>query len=149
MDMTYTNVDGKNKNPIMGCYGIGIGRLMASVMEVNCDSYRPIWPISISPWQIHICTLSSKKENIKNEALSIYEELRELKYDVIIDDRNVNAGVQFADADLLGVPVRIIIGPKNLALNKVEICTRDKSIKKLVDRNELIDSIKTIIENLS
>ena len=149
MNMQYTDIDGQRKNPIMGCYGIGVGRLMAAVIEAKHDDYGPIWPVSIAPWQVHICVLNSHKGNVKEVAFDLYEKLKQLKCEVIIDDRELNAGVQFADADLLGVPVRVIVSAKNLDENKIEICTRDKKIKKLVDKDNAIQEIQALLKNLS
>jgi len=148
MDMSYTDINGKRVNPIMGCYGIGVGRLMASVIEVKHDEYGPIWPYAIAPWSIHICSLNNKKEEVRNEAISLYHKFKELGYEVIIDDRNVNAGVQFADADLLGIPVRVIVSPKNLQDNKIEIATRDKSIKKIIDKELVVSEVEEIINKM-
>jgi len=144
MNMQYTDVDGQRKNPIMGCYGIGVGRLMAAVIEAKHDDYGPIWPLSIAPWHVHICVLNGHKGNVNEVAFELYEKLKQLKYEVIIDDRGLNAGVQFADADLLGVPVRVIVSAKNLEANKIEICTRDKKIKKLLDKDDIIKEIQNI-----
>lgn len=143
MNMTYSDSSGKRKNPIMGCYGIGVGRLLACIIEGNHDEYGPIWPLAVAPWEIHICVLNYKKEEVRTVASDIYDKLK-VKYDVIMDDRNAAIGVQFADADLLGVPVRIIIGERNLKNNEIELCTRDKSIKKCVK----IDDLEAEVFNL-
>lgn len=142
MGMTYIDRDGKAKTPIMGCYGIGVGRLLACIMEARHDEYGPIWPIAVAPWQVHICVLKSKKQDMNAIGFEVYNKLKE-HYEVIIDDRDVAAGVQFADADLLGIPVRIVIGEKNLKEGKVELVTRDKCVKKLVN---LEDVEKEVIE---
>lgn len=144
MGMTYTDSDGKAKIPTMGCYGIGVGRLLACIIEARHDDYGPIWPISVAPWQVHICVLKSKKQDMNEIGVDVYNKLKD-KYEVIIDDRNIGPGAQFADADLLGVPVRVIIGEKNLKDGKVEITTRDKSIKKLVDLSEVEREVEEII----
>lgn len=127
MGMEYIDSDGKPRNPIMGCYGIGVGRLIASVAEVHHDENGPIWPMSISPWQVHICALRSDEPNVKEFADKLYENLMKKGIEVIYDDRNVSAGVMFSDADLLGVPVRVIVSPRNLKNNVCEITARDKS----------------------
>lgn len=144
MNMTYLDSDGKRKNPYMGCYGIGIGRLLACIIEGNHDEFGPIWPLSVAPWDIHICVLNNKKDEVRLAGEKIYNELK-TKYDVIMDDRNVATGVQFADADLLGVPLRIIIGERNLKNNEVELCTRAKSFKKCVKLDELELEVKNLI----
>ncbi|MEG0013143.1 MAG: proline--tRNA ligase [Cellulosilyticaceae bacterium] len=147
MSMTYIDSDGKSKTPIMGCYGIGVGRLMACIIESNHDEYGPIWPISVAPWQVHICVLKSKKEDMNVIGFDIYNKLKN-KYEVIMDDRNIGPGAQFADADLLGIPVRIVIGERNIQNGEVEITTRNKSIKKLVKIEDLETEVAEIVAEL-
>lgn len=148
MGMTYTDVDGSVKTPIMGCYGIGVGRLAASVMEAKHDDYGPIWPITIAPWQVHLCCMRPDKDECKAAADNIYNELQKAGIEVIYDDRNVSAGIMFADADLLGVPVRVTVGPKNLANGQIEISTRDKSVKKLVAVDDAITETINLVNEL-
>lgn len=148
MNMTYTDEDGTLKHPIMGCYGIGVGRLAASVCEARHDDYGPIWPISIAPWQVHLCCMRPDNADCKETADNIYNTLLNSGVEVIYDDRKVSAGAMFADADLLGVPVRVTVGPKNLAEGKVELSTRDKSVKKLVDVASIIDETNALINEL-
>lgn len=102
----------------MGCYGIGVGRLLACIIEASHDEYGPIWPIAVAPWQIHICALNNKKEEVRKAAEEIYSKLKD-KYELIMDVRKVAPGVQFADADLLGVPIRIVVGERNLKMVKL------------------------------
>ncbi len=148
MNMTYVDQDGERKNPIMGCYGIGVGRLMACVIEARHDQYGPIWPFAIAPWQIHICVLKSKKMDMNEIGFTLYDQLKN-RYEVIMDDRNVGGGAQFADADLLGVPIRIIVSERNIENNQVEICTRDKSIKKVIDMKDLEKEIQEMVDFLN
>jgi prolyl-tRNA synthetase len=136
MNMTFTDSDGKQKYPIMGCYGIGVGRLLASIIEGSHDEYGPIWPMAVAPWQIHICMLNSAIEDVRNVGGKLYEELGR-RYEVLLDDRNVTAGVMFADADLLGVPVRVVVSARNVENGEAEISTRDKKMKKIVKLNEV------------
>lgn len=148
MGMTYTDENGEEQTPIMGCYGIGVGRLAASVCEAKHDEYGPIWPISIAPWQVHLCCMRVDDVECKAAADKIYEELEKRGIEVIYDDRDVRAGAMFADADLLGVPVRVVVGPKNLKDGKVELKTRDKSISELVDVDNTVDEVQTVIDKL-
>lgn len=129
MNMQYVDNNGVSNNPIMGCYGIGVGRLAASICEAHHDEYGPIWPMSIAPWQAHICAVRSDNEEVKAYADKLYNELQEKGIEVIYDDRDVSAGVMFSDADLLGVPIRIIVSPRNMKENCCEIVSRDKTIK--------------------
>ncbi len=128
MNMQYIDNNGVSNYPIMGCYGIGVGRLAASVCEANHDEYGPIWPMSIAPWQVHICAVRSDNQEVKDYADKLYSELQEKGVEVIYDDRNVSAGVMFSDADLLGIPIRVIVSPRNMKDECCEIVSRDKSI---------------------
>lgn len=148
MGMTYDDEKGNRVSPIMGCYGIGVGRLMASVCEEHHDQYGPIWPITIAPWQIEICALRADKEHVKEEAQRLYDTLNAQSYEVLLDDRTVSAGFMFSDADLLGCPVRIVISPKTLDRGVVEITTRDKSIKEDVATENAAERAKEIVAEL-
>lgn len=143
MNMTYTDIDGKQKHPLMGCYGIGVGRLLACIIEANHDDYGPVWPKSVAPWQVHICMINGDKENVRNLGLDLYERLSK-KYDVLFDDRGLQAGAQFADADLLGVPVRLILSNRNLEKGEVELVTRDKKIKKNIKFQDIENELNIL-----
>ena len=127
MEMTYIGQDGKAHYPIMGCYGIGVGRLAASVCEVKHDDYGPIWPMSIAPWQVEICAIKSTDPDVRAAADALYESLQAMGVEVLYDDRKVSAGNMFSDADLIGVPVRVIVSPKTIKRGAVEVSKRDKS----------------------
>lgn len=124
MGCTYLDKDGKSQVMIMGCYGIGVGRTMASVVEDSHDDYGPIWPMSIAPYQVHICALNPDKGNVMEISEKLYASLRVLGVEVLFDDRGEKAGSMFSDADLLGIPFRVIISPKGLASNQVEFKIR-------------------------
>jgi len=141
MGMTYVDSDGTLKNPIMGCYGIGVGRLAASVCEAHHDDYGPIWPISIAPWHVQICSLRSDNEEVAAMSQKIYDELTARGVEVLWDDRQVSAGFMFNDADLFGVPVRIVISPKGLKNGTIEIASRDKSLKDVKPVEEAVDFV--------
>ena len=142
--MTYVDKDGISKNPIMGCYGIGVGRMAASICEAHHDDYGPIWPMSIAPWQVHICAMNLDKEGVREVADTLYENLQNAGVEVIYDDRSVSAGNKFSDADLLGVPVRVVVSPRNLKESAVEITTRDKSVKEMVPVTEALEFVKNL-----
>lgn len=148
MCMTYDDEKGNRVNPIMGCYGIGVGRLMASVCEEHHDQYGPVWPISIAPWEIEICALRADQAHVKEEANKLYKSLMDEGYEVLFDDRTVSAGFMFSDADLLGSPVRIVISPKTLDRGVVEIVTRDKTIKEDVPLECAMQRTKEIVAEL-
>ena len=130
MEMTYIGQDGKAHYPIMGCYGIGVGRLAASVCEVKHDDYGPIWPMSIAPWQVEICAIKSTDPDVRAAADALYESLQAMGVEVLYDDRKVSAGNMFSDADLIGVPVRVIVSPKTIKRGAVEVSKRDKSLRE-------------------
>lgn len=148
MGMTYDDEKGNRVNPIMGCYGIGVGRLMASVCEEHHDQYGPVWPISIAPWEIEICALRADQAHVKEEANKLYRALADEGYEVLFDDRTVSAGFMFSDADLLGSPVRIVISPKTLDRGVVEIATRDKTIKEDVPLECAMQRTKEVVAEL-
>ena len=132
----------------MGCYGIGVGRLAASVCEARHDDNGPIWPISIAPWQVHLCCMRVDQEACKTAADKLYEDLQNAGVEVIYDDRDIRAGAMFADADLLGVPVRVVVGPKNLKNGQLELVTRDKRISKLISLENAVSEIQEVIREL-
>ncbi len=149
MHMQYADKDGSMHNPIMGCYGIGVGRLAASVCEAKHDDFGPIWPISIAPWEVHLCCIRPDDEETKKVADTLYETLQKQRADVIYDDREgIRGGQMFADADLLGVPIRAVISPRNLQNGKIEITTRDKSVSAMVDVADAADYILNLKEQL-
>jgi len=148
MGMTYAAEDGSTHTPIMGCYGIGVGRLAASVCEESHDDYGPIWPITIAPWQVHLCCMRQDNADCKATSDYIYDELQKRGIEVIYDDRDVRAGVMFADADLLGVPVRVTVGPKALAEGFVELSTRDKSVQTKVNKDDAVEETINLVNKL-
>jgi prolyl-tRNA synthetase len=149
MNMRYTDSNGDSRHPIMGCYGIGVGRLMASVLEVCHDDNGPIWPVSIAPWHAHICALRYDDEDVRVAADRLYDELCNAGIETIIDDRNESAGIQFADADLLGVPVRVIASPRNIKDGNIEVVSRDKSVREIVPAGRVVETVKTLLKKLS
>ncbi len=148
MNMTYLDKEGKAQYPVMGCYGIGVGRLAASVCEAHHDEYGPVWPMAIAPWQVHLCCLRSDDSAAKECADRLYEELQSRGIEVIYDDRKVRPGVMFSDADLLGVPVRVIISPRNMEESVAELVTRDKSVQEKVAIDKVADKVKELILKL-
>ena len=149
MSMIYTNAEGQEQYPIMGCYGIGVGRTAASICEAYHDDYGPIWPMSIAPWQVHLCALRSEEPEVAELANRLYRELQQAGVEVIFDDRvGVRPGFMFSDADLLGVPIRAVVSPKNLAEGLVEISTRDKSLAEKVSADTAVEYLKNLVKEL-
>ncbi len=124
MKCEFLDRDGKSKPMIMGCYGIGIGRTMASVIEDSHDDFGPIWPLSIAPWQVHVLALNPDKPGIRETAEKLCADLEQAGVEVLYDDRGEKAGSMFSDADLIGIPFRAIVAPKALANNSIEFRLR-------------------------
>lgn len=135
----FIDVDGIEKPFYMGCYGIGVGRTMASVVEKYHDEKGIFWPQSISPFQIHLIAL----DGANMEADKLYSEMIAQGLEVLYDDRAKTAGEKFADADLIGLPIRIVASKKTLAGESVEIKKRNESEIKLVKLNEVIKELKS------
>lgn len=112
MKATFLDQNGKTQPFIMGCYGVGISRVLAAIVEQSHDENGIIWPTSVAPFQVHVIAVNSKDEEQLRIAENLYEQLRVSGYDVLFDDRAERAGVKFKDADLLGIPVRIVVGTK-------------------------------------
>ena len=146
MNMTYIDENGKTQYPVMGCYGIGIGRLAAAVCEAHHDEYGPIWPMSIAPWQIHLCAVRSDDAQVKVFADQLYEELLKKGVEVVYDDRTVRAGVMFSDADLLGVPLRVVVSPRNLKQNQLEVVSRDKTFSENIPAESAAERLMEILK---
>ena len=145
MHMTYIDAGGKPQYPVMGCYGIGIGRLAASICEAHHDDHGPIWPLAVAPWQIHLCAIHADDAEVRAYAGKLYEELQNKGIEVIYDDRKVSAGVMFSDADLLGVPFRVIVSLRNHKQRLVEIVSRDKRFSATVPMESATEEIGKIL----
>lgn len=145
MNMTYIDQEGNTQHPIMGCYGIGVGRLAAAICEAHHDDFGPIWPMSVAPWQVHLCAVRADNAEIKAYADELYDKLQSRGVEVIYDDRQVSAGVMFSDADLLGVPLRVIVSPRNLKQNVVEVVSRDKSFSTSVSMESAAEDLLGIL----
>lgn len=145
MGMTVLNEKGESMYPIMGCYGIGVGRAIASIVQDSYDDKGMILPISVAPWTVHICSIRIDNEVVKEKSFEIYNQLNNIGIDTIIDDREVSAGIKFADADLLGMPIRLVVSPKGLEKNEIEIVIRKTKEVLIVKKENLIEKIQEII----
>ena len=148
MNMTYVDSDGTRKYPIMGCYGIGVGRLCATICEEQHDDYGPIWPMPIAPWQVEICCLQSEDEVVKKTSDDLYKKLTDEGVEVLYDDRDIRAGAMFADADLFGIPIRVVVSKKTCEKGVVEISYRDKTFKGEVSAENAASDIKNRINEI-
>ncbi|MBI4652983.1 proline--tRNA ligase [Candidatus Kuenenbacteria bacterium] len=149
---TFVDSDGKEKPFYMGCYGIGIGRTMAAIVEIHHDEKGIIWPREITPFAVHLLSINSQQltinNKIKKEVNKIYKDLQKNNLDVLYDDRNdVRPGEKFADADLIGIPYRIVISEKTLEQNCVEIKKRGEEKVELVKIENLLQFLELNLKN--
>ena len=143
MNLTYLDQDNKEKYPVMGCYGIGLGRILASIAEQQNDENGLIWPLEIAPFKVAIVLLNSDGKEYAN---NLYDKLNSMGIDTLLDDRDERAGVKFNDMDLIGIPIRITIG-KKYPDGLVELKLRNEKEIALVEIDELISKIKDIVDN--
>ena len=136
MNATYLSQKGRPELLFMGCYGIGLGRLLASIVETNHDKDGIIWPPTVAPYQIHLMYIG-KGDEVRQRTESLYTHLRAQGYEVLYDDRQESPGVKFKEADLLGMPVRFTISQRTLETNSVEVKHRTEQEKDLVKLDEL------------
>lgn len=142
MGATFLDEAGKQQPMIMGCYGIGIGRSVAACIEQNHDEKGIAWPLPMAPFQVTILPLTAREKAVTDEAERLYGELTALGVDVLLDDRDERAGVKFNDAELLGAPIRIVIGKKGLKEGGVEIKGRSEEEAQLVPLEGVVEEIK-------
>ena len=151
MKAQYVDVDGKEKPMIMGCYGIGVNRILAAAIEQCGDDKGIVWPKNISPFQVQVILIDAKDERSRQivETLAGSQELAARGVDILVDDRPDSAGVKFNDADLVGIPLRVILGPKNLKNGKAEIKLRKTGEQALVDIPNLDQEILRFLDKLA
>ena len=142
MKANVLNSEGKASTLYMGCYGIGVSRLVAAAIEQNFDEKGIIWPHSIAPFDINIISIGFEKdEKISSASINLYEELKSMGYDVLLDDRKDGYGAKMKDSELIGIPLNIIIGKKYLASKEIELISRDGQTS-----SNSIGDIKTILD---
>ncbi|MFD4704217.1 proline--tRNA ligase [Gottfriedia sp. NPDC058432] len=143
MNATFLDENGKSNPIIMGCYGIGVSRTLAAIVEQYNDEKGIVWPKNLAPFDVHVITVNTKNEEQVTLADDIYKTLKEIGQDVLLDDRNERVGVKFADADLFGIPVRVVVG-KKAAEGIVELKTRDGQVSKEVEISNLVNEINML-----
>jgi prolyl-tRNA synthetase len=144
---TFLNKNGQVTPIIMGCYGIGVNRIVAAVIEQNHDKNGIIWPSNISPYQVVALLINTSHKASREYAGLLYNRLRNRKVNILLDDRDERAGVKFKDADLIGIPIQLVIGEKNLKAGKVEIKIRRTGEIIKVRKEEIIKKIEKIIKS--
>lgn len=146
MHCDYLDRDGKSHPMVMGCYGIGVGRAMAAVIEQSCDEYGPIWPMSIAPWQVELCAINPEKEGVGEACERLYSELQAAGIEVLYDDRGEKAGSMFSDADLLGIPLRLVVSPRTLAEKQAEFKVRGSRDAERIALDAVVSHVAARIE---
>jgi prolyl-tRNA synthetase len=148
LSVTVLDQNGKTATPIMGCYGIGVSRVVAAAIEQQHDQDGIIWPISIAPYQVYFVTIAKAPET-SILAEEIYQELMAAGIEVVYDDRKVGPGFKFKDADLLGIPVQLVLGERDfLADGTLELKTRNKKVNLKIKRNDILAEVKKVIKEL-
>ncbi|QNO16457.1 proline--tRNA ligase [Alkalicella caledoniensis] len=146
LNAKYLDNNGKEKPMVMGCYGIGVTRTLAAIIEQNNDENGILWPLNLAPFEVAVIPVNTKNETQTKLAEEIYQTLKENRIDAILDDRNERVGVKFKDMDLIGIPLKIVIG-KNAAENKVEVKFRDKDEAQIVEVSEILKIVQDYYTN--
>lgn len=145
MNATFVDSDGKEKPYIMGCYGIGIGRTVAAAIEQNHDENGMIFPVSLAPFQVTVLPLKIKDEDVMSASEAIYSELVDKGYEVIIDDRDVGPGFKFKDAELIGIPVQVAVGPRTMKEGEAEVKLRRDGTTKNVKLDQVVKEVESLL----
>jgi prolyl-tRNA synthetase len=136
---------GETRPIVMGCYGIGAGRLMAAAIEQNHDEKGIIWPVPLAPYHVYLCLLGADKADVAEEAEKLYTELGSKGIEVLLDDRQESPGVKFNDADLLGIPLRLVISPRTLKARSAELKWRSREQSELVPLEDMARRIEELL----
>jgi len=142
----FIDESGASKPVVMGCYGIGVGRLLAAAIEQNHDDKGIIWPLPIAPYQVYLCPLYRDGTGVAETSEKLYAELTEAGIIVLYDDRPLSPGIKFNDADLLGIPLRVTIGPRALENGNIEVKWRQSKEPEIVPVAEATARLKTLID---
>jgi len=137
LGLTFTDEDGTVKPVLMGSYGIGPGRIMGTIVEHFADEKGMVWPAGIAPFQVYLAPIGAG-ETVMQAAQDLYDNLTQAGVEVLYDDRDARPGEKFADADLLGIPYRVVVSEKTLANDQVEVKPRTEDVAQLVDKNSLL-----------
>ena len=146
MECVYTDEAGANQPMLMGCYGLGIGRTLAAAVEQNHDKDGIIWPVALAPFEALVVSLDPDDEEVAKTADAIYEGLLEAGVDVFYDDRAERPGVKFKDADLVGIPVRVVVGARGLKEGKVEVSLRRDKERHMVEPGDAVAEMRKRID---
>ena len=148
MDLTYLDSQGRKKSVEMGCYGLGVTRTLQAVVEQSHDDKGIIWPLCVSPFAIHICLIDPQSPQIAKALEELLPILKEHSLDYFIDDRKERPGVKFKDADLLGFPLRLNLGERDLNNSQIEICVRKTGLREKLSLKDLKEKLDLIVPQL-
>jgi prolyl-tRNA synthetase len=141
----FLDSDGNQRPIVMGCYGIGVGRLFAAIVEQKNDDKGIIWPSAIAPYQLYLCALGMNDSEVATTAEKLYTELEAEGVEVLFDDRLDSAGVKFNDADLLGIPLRVVVSQRTLQSQSVEIKQRSEKEAQMVPLEQIVSEVKKLL----
>ncbi len=143
----FTDPNGEQKPMVMGCYGVGVSRLLAAILEEHSTENGIQWPVSVAPYHVHLLNLSLKNEEAVRTAESLYESLQKAGLSVLLDDRNERPGIKFKDSDLFGLPYQIVIGEKSLQKGEIEFLVRRTNTKESIAPDSCVERIKNQFES--
>jgi prolyl-tRNA synthetase len=147
MDATFLDEEGESSPMVMGCYGIGSGRLMASVIEKSNDENGIVWPITVAPYQVYLVSLATRRTpEVTEVAERIYAQLQEAGIELLYDDRDERAGVKFNDADLLGIPIRLTVGARGIKNGIAELKLRGSDESQTVPLDDIVAQVRAVVE---
>ncbi len=144
-NLNYKTESGEDKPVIMGSYGIGLSRLMGTIVEILADDKGLVWPASVAPFSVHLVEVSSGKPEVKQTAQALYQNLTRAGIEVLYDDRDMRAGEKFSDADLMGLPVRIVVSERGLQKNELEIKERRSGTVTMVNEGGLLNFLEELL----
>ena len=145
MKCTFLDADGHEKPMVMGCYGIGVTRIAAAAIEQNHDKDGIIWPVPIAPIEVALLALQGDDPALRAATDKLYAELQAAGIETLYDDRDERPGVKFKDADLIGLPVRVVVGAKSLADGKVEVSLRRDRERQHVEPGEVVERVRALL----
>jgi len=148
MRCTFLDAEGAERPMVMGCYGFGVGRTIAAAIEQNHDEHGIVWPLPLAPYDVLLVLLNTDSEEVAAAAGELYQSLRQAGVDVLLDDRKERPGVKFNDMDLIGFPVRVVVGSRGLAQAQVELSTRREREKTMVPLADAVAKVRSVVEEL-
>ena len=142
LDVRYLDGEGERHHAVMGCYGIGVDRLLAAVLEANHDEDGIIWPSTLAPFDVHVVVLGGEKPEVAEALSELEAALEAAGLEALIDDRDESPGAKFKDADLLGMPVRLTVSPRALGKGGIELRERTSGENEIVPAGEVVGRIR-------